>query len=49
MNRLISIFTSSDYANGQLEDEDIQQALVFASSYLDDRIIDLPNHYEAVA
>lgn len=33
----------------ELEDEDIRQALIFASSYLDDRIIDLPNHYEAVA
>lgn len=32
-----------------LEDEDIQQALLFASSYLDDRIIELPKNYEAVA
>ena len=32
-----------------LEDEDIRQALIFASSYLDDRIIELPNRYEAVA
>ena len=31
-----------------LEDEDIRQALIFAS-YLDDRIIELPNHYETVA
>ncbi|MEH2013252.1 hypothetical protein [Nostoc sp.] len=29
--------------------EDIQQALIFASSYLDDRIIELPNRYETVA
>jgi uncharacterized protein (DUF433 family) len=32
-----------------LEEEDIRQALIFASSYLDDRIIELPNRYEAVA
>lgn len=31
----------------QLEPEDIQQALVFTTSYLDDKIIDLPDHYEA--
>ncbi len=33
----------------EVEDEDIQQALIFASSYLDDRIIDLPTSYETVA
>ena len=33
----------------QLEEEDIQQALIFVSSYLDDRIIELPSCYEAVA
>ena len=33
----------------ELEDEDIRQALIFASSYLDDRIVELPNRYEAVA
>jgi uncharacterized protein (DUF433 family) len=33
----------------ELEDEDIRQALIFASSYLDDRIIELPNCYETVA
>jgi uncharacterized protein (DUF433 family) len=33
----------------ELEDEDIQQALIFASSYLDDRIIELPTSYETVA
>ncbi|MEH2281888.1 MAG: DUF433 domain-containing protein [Nostoc sp.] len=27
----------------ELEDEDIQQALIFVSSYLSDRIIELPN------
>jgi uncharacterized protein (DUF433 family) len=32
-----------------LEDEDIQQALKFVSSYLDDRIIELPSQYETVA
>ena len=32
-----------------LEEEDIQQALIFAASYLDDRIIELPNSYETVA
>jgi uncharacterized protein (DUF433 family) len=33
----------------EIEDEDIQQVLIFASSYLDDQIIELPNHYEAIA
>jgi uncharacterized protein (DUF433 family) len=33
----------------ELEDEDIRQALIFASSYFDDRIIELPNCYETVA
>ena len=33
----------------ELEDEDIQQALIFAASYLDDRIIELPKSYETVA
>jgi uncharacterized protein (DUF433 family) len=33
----------------ELEDEDIRQALIFVTSYLDDRIIELPHHYETVA
>lgn len=33
----------------ELEEEDIQQALIFVSSYLDDQIITLPSRYEAVA
>jgi uncharacterized protein (DUF433 family) len=33
----------------ELEEEDIRQALIFVSSYLDDRIIELPNQYETVA
>ncbi|MBD2608218.1 DUF433 domain-containing protein [Scytonema hofmannii FACHB-248] len=33
----------------ELEDEDIRQALIFVSSYLDDRIIELPHRYETVA
>lgn len=33
----------------ELENEDIRQALIFVSSYLDDRIINLPNRYETVA
>ncbi|MDJ0632217.1 MAG: DUF433 domain-containing protein [Xenococcaceae cyanobacterium MO_188.B29] len=33
----------------ELEEEDIQQALIFASSYLDDRIIELAKSYETVA
>ena len=32
-----------------LEDEDIRQALIFASAYLDDRIIELPRRDETVA
>ena len=33
----------------ELEEQDIQQALIFAASYLDDRIIELPQTYETVA
>ncbi|MUG99366.1 DUF433 domain-containing protein [Scytonema sp. UIC 10036] len=33
----------------ELEEEDVKQALIFASSYLDDRIIELPQSYETVA
>ncbi len=33
----------------ELEDEDIRQALIFASSYLDDRIVELSSSYETVA
>jgi len=33
----------------ELNEADIQQALIFASSYLDDRIIELSDHYKAVA
>ncbi|MBE9116674.1 DUF433 domain-containing protein [Lusitaniella coriacea LEGE 07157] len=33
----------------ELEEVDIQQALIFASSYMDDRIIELPSSYETVA
>jgi uncharacterized protein (DUF433 family) len=33
----------------ELENEDIQQALVYASTYLDDRIIELSPSYETVA
>jgi uncharacterized protein (DUF433 family) len=29
----------------ELEDEDIRQALIFVSSYMDDRIIERPNHW----
>jgi len=33
----------------ELEDEDIQQALIFAANYLDDRIIDLSQNNETAA
>jgi uncharacterized protein (DUF433 family) len=33
----------------ELEDADIQQALIFASSYLDDRIVELSSRHETVA
>lgn len=33
----------------ELEDEDIRQALIYASTYLDDRIISLPQSHETVA
>jgi len=33
----------------ELEDEDIQQALAYAATYLDDRIIDLTVNYETIA
>jgi uncharacterized protein (DUF433 family) len=31
----------------ELEDEDIRQALLYAATYLDDRIVDLPASHEA--
>lgn len=33
----------------ELEDEDIRQALLFAASFLDDRIVMLKNSYETAA
>jgi uncharacterized protein (DUF433 family) len=33
----------------ELEEEDIEQALIFASSYLDDRMIELPQNDETAA
>ena len=33
----------------ELEEADIQQALIFASSYFEDRIIELPRSYETIA
>jgi uncharacterized protein (DUF433 family) len=33
----------------ELEDEDIRQALLYAASYLDDRIVDLPANHETAA
>jgi len=33
----------------ELEDEDIRQALLYAATYLDDRIVDLPTGHETVA
>ena len=33
----------------ELEDEDIRQALLFASTYLDDRVVEFPVNYETAA
>jgi uncharacterized protein (DUF433 family) len=33
----------------ELEDEDIRQALIYAATYMDDRIIELPTTYETAA
>jgi len=33
----------------ELEDEDIRQALLYATTYLDDRVVDLPIHHESAA
>ena len=33
----------------ELEDEDIRQALLYAATYLDDRIVDLPASHETTA
>jgi uncharacterized protein (DUF433 family) len=33
----------------ELEEEDIKQALIYASTYLDDRIIELSQDHETVA
>jgi uncharacterized protein (DUF433 family) len=46
---LLATYPDRAELHQELEDEDIRQALIFASSYLDDRIIELPNRYEAVA
>ncbi|NEQ68794.1 MAG: DUF433 domain-containing protein [Symploca sp. SIO2D2] len=32
----------------ELENEDIQQALIYASTYLDDRIVELSSNYKTV-
>jgi uncharacterized protein (DUF433 family) len=33
----------------ELEDEDIQQALLYAAAHLDDRVLDLPLSHETAA
>jgi len=33
----------------ELKNEDIQQAIIYASTYLDDRIVELSSNYETVA
>jgi uncharacterized protein (DUF433 family) len=33
----------------ELEEEDIRQALAYASTYFDDQVIELPTHYETAA
>ncbi len=33
----------------ELDDEDIRQALLYAASHLDDRVIDLPSGHETAA
>lgn len=33
----------------ELQEEDIRQALTFAATYLDDRIVELPVNYETAA
>jgi uncharacterized protein (DUF433 family) len=33
----------------EIDDEDIRQSLLYASSYLDDRVVDLPAPYETAA
>ena len=33
----------------ELEEEDLQQALIFAASYLDDRMVELPQSNETAA
>ena len=33
----------------ELEDEDIRQALTYTATYLDDRIVEWPPHYETAA
>ena len=33
----------------ELEDEDIRQALLYAATYLDDRVVDLPLSHETAA
>lgn len=33
----------------ELEDEDIRQALLFAATYMDDRVVEFPVNYETAA
>ncbi len=49
---LLATYSDREELHGEfpeLEEEDIRQALIFVSSYLDDRIIELPDCYETVA
>jgi uncharacterized protein (DUF433 family) len=33
----------------ELDDEDIRQALLYAATYLDDRVVEFPTNYETAA
>lgn len=49
---LVALYTDRDDLRQEypeLEDEDIRQALLYAASYLDDRIVDLPANHETAA
>lgn len=49
---LIAMYPDRDELRSEypeLEDEDIRQALLYAASYLDDRVVELPLRHEAAA
>ena len=50
--QLLAVYPDRDELRSEfpeLEDEDIRQALLYAATYLDDRVVELPVTYETAA